>query len=435
MDATFFRQLTFLAVSLTFCDASGAQNAPGIGNHTAVYDSQGILRPWTSWRDALEREMKYYAACPVEQGYPRFVTLTFLDSNYKPSAKRQDMIPAMQHGTGIISYLKYYAWTGRRDPQLVSVARAMGDYLIKEASTPDTGKYPRFPRSTGKAGKQPQPADCGCQADRPHEIEPDKGGLAGYALVLLYEETREQKYLDYAMHAAQCLAGNMQPGTRMRSPWPFRVDYRTGEGRGEVSANMSYILRLFDKAVVHHHSEFQNARARLWTWIKEQQIPNAKTDGWLWGQFHEDYDLPANRNAWSPLNLARYLLEQKEKLDPEWQEDAQTLIEFVLANFTSLHQGVPVCGEQDDDKDPWGGALSNYGAVLAMYCAATGSNEYKGLAWQALNYCMYAIDNDGCPGQSALTRKRGGWQEDAHTDVVHNFVDAMTAFPEWADAK
>ena len=25
----------------------------------------------------------------------------------------------------------------------------------------------------------------------------------------------------------------------------------------------------------------------------------------------------------------------------------------------------------------------------------------------------------------------GGWQEDAHTDVVHNFVDAMDAYPAW----
>jgi hypothetical protein len=31
-----------------------------------------------------------------------------------------------------------------------------------------------------------------------------------------------------------------------------------------------------------------------------------------------------------------------------------------------------------------------------------------------------------------MTRGRGGWQEDAHTDKLHNFVDAMTAFPEWA---
>jgi len=427
--------IVFMCPWFACCGLLQAEEKTTIGNHPAQYDEHGILRPWTTWRDALAREMNWYLRCPKENGYPRFVTLTFMDGSYQASASRKDMIPAMQQGTGILSYLKYYAWTGRKNPEWLAYARAMADYLIKEASTPDTGKYPGFPRSTGKAGQFPQPPDCGCQADLPYEIEPDKGGLAAYAFVLLFEETREEKYFNYALRVAQTLAANQIEGTAMRSPWPFRADYRTGEGRGEVSANLSYILRLFDRMRQHGHDEFRAPRERLWRWIKEQQLPSLATDGWLWAQFHEDYELRTNRNSWSPLNLARYLLEQREKIDPDWQADARALIEFVIQHFTSFHHGVPVCGEQDDDRDPWGGALSNYGAVLAMYSAATGSNEFKGLAWQALNYCLYAIDDDGCPGQSAISRKRGGWQEDAHTDVVHNFMDALAAFPEWADRK
>ncbi len=414
---------------------SVAEEPKAIGNHRAVYDTEGILRPWTTWREALDREMKWYANCPLDKGYPRFVLLTFMEGDYRPNPKRQDMIPAMQEGTGIISWLKYHAWTGRQNTQLLAVARAMGDYLVKEALTPDNGKWPRFPRSTGKAGSLPQPADCGCQADRPFEVEPDKGGLAAYALMLLYEETKEQTYLAHALAVAEVLSQNMVEANASRSPWPFRVDFRTGEARGEVSANMSYILRLFDKLIEHGHAEFKAPRQVLWAWIKQYQIPSAAGDGKLWVQFHEDYDMVTNRNSWSPLNLARYVVEKKDQLDPDWKKDAKTLIEFVIARFTSMRHGVPVCGEQDDAKDPWGGALSNYGAVLAMYCRATGSSEYKGLAWQALNFCLYAIDEDGCPGQSALTRKRGGWQEDAHTDVIHNFMDAIAVFPEWADRR
>jgi len=54
------------------------------------------------------------------------------------------------------------------------------------------------------------------------------------------------------------------------------------------------------------------------------------------------------------------------------------------------------------------------------------------IARQALNYCLYALDDDGCPADRADRPGRGGWQEDAHTDKLHNFVDAMNAFPEWA---
>ena len=44
-----------------------------------------------------------------------------------------------------------------------------------------------------------------------------------------------------------------------------------------------------------------------------------------------------------------------------------------------------------------------------------------------------ATDDDGCPSEAVWKgKRRGGWQEDAHTDKLHNFVDAMNAFPEWA---
>jgi hypothetical protein len=28
----------------------------------------------------------------------------------------------------------------------------------------------------------------------------------------------------------------------------------------------------------------------------------------------------------------------------------------------------------------------------------------------------------------------GGWQEDAHMDVIHNYVDALRAFPHWDES-
>ena len=411
-----------------------ARSAPAqtIGNHLAVYDERGMLQPWTSWRDAIDREVNWYLKCPVEHGYPRFVYITFMDGNYKAIEKKPSFIPATQNGTGIISYLKYYAYKEKKDPRLLQMARYMGDYLVKEAITPDTGKYPRFSRSTGWRDKFPQPPDCGSQDDKPYEIQPDKGGIAGYALLLLYEETQDEKYLQQALQNARVLATNMRAVTATNSPWPFRVDYRTGETRGEVSGNMSFILRLFDKLIEHGHPEFQPPRDKLWGWIREFQIPNLAKDGLLWVQFFEDHHELDNRTAWSPLNLARYLIEKKDAVDLDWERDVRALIEFVNRRFITIRNGVAVCGEQTNDVDPWGGIVSTYGAVLAMYTKATGSNEYKAVARQTLNYCLYAVNDDGCPGERANKRGRGGWQEDAHTDKLHNILDAMTAFPEWA---
>src|SRR5580658_1400018 len=81
-----------------------------IGNHPAVYDAGGMLQPWTPWADAIDREVKWYSKCPVERGYPRFIYTTFMDGNYRAITNFDSLIPAMQNGMGIISYLKYYSY-------------------------------------------------------------------------------------------------------------------------------------------------------------------------------------------------------------------------------------------------------------------------------------------------------------------------------------
>jgi hypothetical protein len=156
-----------------------------------------------------------------------------------------------------------------------------------------------------------------------------------------------------------------------------------------------------------------------------------RASGNLWAQFFEDYQVATNRNSWSAMNLARYVLEKKEKIDPLWKEHSKLLIDFVNRTFTSVICGVAVCGEQDTDHKPWGGANTTYASVLAMYSAATGSPEYKFVAHEAMTFALYAIEDDGHPYGIMGVERRQSWQEDSHTDVVHNIVDALEAFPEW----
>jgi hypothetical protein len=110
------------------------------------------------------------------------------------------------------------------------------------------------------------------------------------------------------------------------------------------------------------------------------------------------------------------------------------LIEFVRANFTHQECGITVCHEQDEDHQAWGGVNSTYGAVLAMYAKAGGSQTLADEARQVLNFTLYSIDELGRPRDLFSNAQAGGWQEDAHTDVIHNFVDALRVFPEWDNA-
>ena len=391
--------------------------------------------PWTSWNEALDLEMNFYQQCPADHGYPRFVVATFLDGDWTPMADRSDTIPATQNGMGILSYLKFHELRAKQDPRFLRTACAMGDYLVDESLTPASSHYPAFTRSTGRRDQFPLSADCGSQSDRPHEIEPDKGGIAGYALVRLSEAAGEGRYFEQGLQNARVLAAVQQDGDASHSPWPFRADHRNGEGRGPVSGNMTYVLRLYDALLARGYGEFSAPRRSLWHWIKSHQIPSAAADGALFAQFFEDHDTPTNRTAWAPLNLARYLLEKRETVDPEWQFDAGVLVEFVRGNFTHAEFGMTVCHEQDEDKQAWGGINSTYGAVLALYAKATGSGDLAGEARQALDFTLYSIDELGRPRDLHKNPVAGGWQEDAHTDVIHNYVDALRAFPDWGEAR
>ncbi len=375
--------------------------------------------------------MAFYRDCPLDRGYPRFCYVTFLDGNWAPHPNRTDTIPATQAGMGILSYLKFAALRPESAAGCLATACSMGDYLVKEALTPRVGAYPAFSRSTGTRERFPLPPDAGSQGDRPFEVEPDKGGIAGFALVSLFEASGGSIYLEQGLQNARVLMANQAPGDASRSPWPFRADFRTGEARGPVSGNMTYILRLYDALIDRGFEEFSAARQALWDWIKRFQIPSAAGDGALFAQFFEDHETPTNRSAWAPLNLARYLLEQRDRLDPDWRAACAVLIEFVRRTFTHTEFGVTVCHEQDEDKQAWGGVVSTYGAVLAMYAKAVGSAILASEARQALDFALYSIDAQGRPRDIFTNPQVGGWQEDAHTDVIHNFVDALRTFPEW----
>jgi hypothetical protein len=410
-----------------------ADDRPTIAGHRAVVDAEGRLAPWTPWNRALDLEMSFYRRCPRDRGYPRFAYVTFLDADWTPSADRTDTIPSTQIGMGIISYLKYARLRREGDGMSLSIARAMGDYLVKEALTPASGKYPSFTRSTGRRDCFPLPEDAGSQADRPFEIEPDKGGIAGYALALLAEATGERGYLDQALQNARVLAANQGEGDAFHSPWPFRADFRSGEERGPVSGNTVYILRLYDALIARGFAEFAPGRAALWSWITSYQLPSAGSDGSLFAQFFEDHDTPTNRTAWAPLNLARYLLEKKESLHRNWRTDCDALIDFVRRTFTHTEFGVTVCHEQDEDHQAWGGVVSTYAAVLAMYAKAVGSATLAAEARAAMTFALYAIDEQGRPRDLCAKAEPGGWQEDAHTDVIHNVVDTLRTNPDWGD--
>ena len=409
-----------------------------LGNQPARIQGRGHVVTWTTWREALAAQMSWYAtACADVGGYPLLASATHYGSDCTPEHNKE-VIAAFQDGTAILSYLAWDGYNGHRDPHLLETARAFGDYLVDEDVTPDEGVWPSVFHSTGKQLAFPQAPDCGYNADGSYQIEPDKLGVAGYALAKLSAATGEPRYATAALHNATVLAANLATPDGSTSPWPFRVDWRDGTLKGGVvpepiSGNMSYNLRLFDVLIASGHTELQAPRDRLWAWMRDVQIPNAAASGSLWAEFFEDWFIQKNRNAWAPLATASYLMERHAALDPDWIRHADTLLRFVEGSFVDVNNGFPVCIEQDRDRKPFGGILSTYAAAEARWAAFTGDAGRRARAYMATALLIQSIGGDGCPDDRALNGGCGGWQEDAHTDRVHNIMAVLEAFPDWAD--
>lgn len=255
---------------------------------------------------------------------------------------------------------------------------------------------------------------------------------------MLYNISGDAAYLGQALRNARALAAAQRDGNATHAPWPFRVDSVTGTGFSRKSCNIVFPLRLFELLVDLGFPEFSPFAERLWHWIVTFQLASNASDPAqsLWVGFYEDMVDPAetNRNAWCPLETARYLIEKRRMRDPaQWRTRVQRLLDASLHLFGLSRPGnVTLIGEQDKDHKPWGGTCSKLPAVAALYACAGGPPRYRRMAELALSWLTYFTDTDGCPAalldaQDGAAAVRGGWQEDAHTDVVHNWIDTLDA--------
>jgi len=351
-----------------------------------------------------------------------------------------------------------YASSSPLTPLLIQRAHVMASFLLTDSlSTPlqhtstglspaqrpavdDDVEWPAYPRSSG-IWITGLPLNCSSQFDvlvgGCETIEPDKGALVAFALLQLHALSPNDTYLTAAISIADVLVQHMDTSAaNYSSPWPFRVDFDTGEPYGQRSAQIVYALRLFDDLIGRELVRFQEPRRMLWNWFLQYQLPTITHQGSdsLWVCFYEDMcphtDVETDRVGLPAMDLARYLLEKQDAIDPQWLLHTQTLLNYTWTLFSqSRPYYVTVMGEQDNDHKPWGGANSRLSAISALYAYRTGSSAYHDMAVRGLAWWTYFVDNDGCPSakeDGALKPEdRGGWQEDAHTDVVHNIVDTL----------
>ncbi len=343
--------VVFLGLAKWGLAGAGAPGADRLMWHEVRLDREGKLLSWAGTNGPYGRVIRNaweaFKNIPVQSdGYRTYFTHpTFYgpnDPTHSPFSGR----PWVHHPAGLFAMLidsaiLYHAYSG--DRVVLERAREMLDHIIAHGTTDATDAWALVPYACANAGQVVyRGADDTIYCDRENHtpcgrgdgvgfLEPDKIGELGYAYLLFYEVTLEKKYLRAALHCADALAKHVRPGDESHSPWPFRVDARTGTKiREEYTANTIGPIRLFDElrqTGLGNKKEYARARRLAWDWLMTYPVRNH-----VWTQYFEDVliypDYRTNLNQYSPLETARYLLEHPE-LDPAGRAKAKEILDWV----------------------------------------------------------------------------------------------------------
>ena len=435
--------------------------------HEVRLDDQGKLLSWVDsgapYDQILRTNWAMFESIPVQSdGFRTYFTYPEFNGLNDPAQPLFTGRPWAHNPAGLFAMLTdsailYHAYGG--DPVVMDRVREMLDHMLANGTTDATDSWALVPYSSSDAGNPVYRGGtdtiycndhkpCG-RGDGVGCLEPDKVGELGCAYLQFYEFTLEKKYLQAALHCADALASHVRPGDERHSPWPFRVDAATGTRiREEYTANTIGPIRLFDELIRLRQGDqksYVRARSMAWRWLMKYPVENQ-----VWTQYFEDVQIYANyrinRNQYSALETARYLLQHPE-MDPQALMHAKRILDWVTAFFArdsvtmaghhekGLQWGAKVLSEQVNDMDKMASHTARYASVCALYYEVTGDRDYEELAFRSFNWATYASHEDGLVMGGGLDPATSYWFSDGYGDYLRHFQRGMASVPEWAPAK
>ncbi len=423
--------------------------------HKAVLDAQGRLLPWYRPGAGLGYDHVLRLGWSfIEHRVPRdprtqskvFLNFAVFDGQTLRGIYWQHN-PAFLNAAFVDSLVAWYPYSA--DRRAIRAVREMLDYQLAHGTTPARWSWPGVPFATACAGERSYGR---CLAGLPRGfyggVETDKVGLLGLGYLLFYELTGNRRYLGAAVRAGNALAKHVRTGDATHTPWPFRVDARTGRvlDGAQFGGMVVGPVRLLDELIevgAGNTPAYRRARDVAWTWLLNNQL-NRDSQAWnRWSGFYEDVPFnPRSRNQASPTLTAHYLLtrESPETVDPLWDEHASSLLAWVRSSFG---RG-PFLGAWGIDEQ-WapgkngccsrvglGSTTSRWAAVNALLYARTGDQRARELAVRSLNYATYFAAGDGRISCCGVRPHNTFWFSDGYGDYLRSFNWAMAAMPELA---
>lgn len=467
------RNLMVLLIVLCLAFVAKAQNAnpkelmrDSLGAYKIVKDKSGKILPWykpeipgAAYAHVCKLASEFIkSGTPIEPrtGLPLYmVTCCFEGPHLKPQAAfdagktGEDWMhnPAMVYAGMVHSLvIGYRVFTG--DESYVKIVKDMLDYQLIHGTTPKGWVWPNVPyASSNPFEKEYYGAtrweNDGMRGDGLHGIEPDKVGELGYAYLLFYEVTSDTTYLNAAIHCADALAKNIRDIEGMtkgepitdKSPWPYRINARTGKIIDEFCANVVEPIRLLQEIIriqsiigakPEQVKSWQRAKDMAWHWLYSKGGP-MKT--YIWNAYFEDVpsdNRQANRNQLTPMETARHILRYPE-LDNNIDRSLPALLNWVESAFGT--EDMEAIKEQTWCYEPMGSHTARFASICAMWYERTGDPAFKEKAYRYFNNATYSTDQNGVVRVGPTWPS--SWFSDGYGDYVRHFLDGYASVPEW----
>jgi hypothetical protein len=455
-------RLPGFSLLLLLVPSLGAQ-APDFPNaqvafHSSILDPQGNLLAWyqpdknLGYDHVLRLGWNFIEhKVPVDTrhhtGLKIYLINSVMDANTLQGEYWQHN-PAMVYAAFVDGVVGWYPYSGDQDA-MTSVG-GMLDYQLAHGTTPSDWEWPDVPFATSCDDQ----TDYGrCIENMPKEfyggIETDKVGQLGVGYTLFYELTGDRKYLTAAQHCADALARHVRAGDDEHTPWPFRLDARTGVtlAQEEYGGDVSSSVRMFDELIrlkAGNTAAYQRARDLAWTWVLQNPL-NRSSKAWdKWSGFFEDIPhLSDNVNQFLPDMTAYYIMSRPDpaSVDPEWVTHVGHMIDWVRLRFG---RGPFLGAWAIDEQGPLsgrGGCCSRAGqgshggrwaAINAMYAERTGDGQARRDAFRSMNYATYFISSEGLVACCGTDYHAPYWFSDGYADYLRHFNWTMGALPELA---
>jgi hypothetical protein len=429
--------------------------------HPVVLDTQGKLLAWYEPEKTLGYDHVVRSAWDfIEHRVPRDtrhgtgLKIYLINSVYDPDTLQGvywQHNPAMVYAAFVDSLVGWYAYSA--DAEAITTVREMLDYQLDHGTTPPDWEWPSVPFATSCGDSREYGR---CIEDMPREffggIETDKVGELGTGYALFYKLTGERKYLDAAIHCGEALARHVRPGDADHTPWPFRIDARTGETLAleEYGGDVAGPLRLFDLLIQLNAGDvvaFRKARELALAWMIENPL-NHDSRAWnKWAGFFEDIPRHTDDvNQLTPMMAAFYILSRDNpaEVDPRWMAHVGNLLDWVRIK---LGRG-PFFGAQaiDEQTTPdasfgccsrsgQGDHTARWAAINALFFEKTRDGQAREDAFRSLNYSTYFAGSDGRVACCGVDYNNFYWFSDGYADYMRHFQWAMGAVPEFAPAR